>query len=91
MITVKYRSWLNAAPPRLSGEAITERLEETLILKRSPDAKYTEGYIVLFEGRCVGRIYQAVFHAPREAPCSGVSIFLSGRAAMVRSTATPRL
>ena len=42
--------------------------EETLILKRNPDAKYSESYNVLFEGRHVGRIYKAVSHAPREAP-----------------------
>ena len=44
-------------------------LEETLILKRNPDAEYSESYNVLFEGRYVGRIYKAVSHAPREAPC----------------------
>jgi len=43
-------------------------LEETLILKRNPDAEYSESYNVLFEGRYVGRIYKAVSHAPREAP-----------------------
>ena len=42
--------------------------EETLILKRNPDARYTESYNILFEGRHVGRIYKAVSHAPREAP-----------------------
>ena len=42
--------------------------EETLILKRNPDARYTESYNILFEGRHVGRIYEAVSHAPREAP-----------------------
>ena len=42
--------------------------EEALILKRNPDARYTESYNVLFEGRHVGRIYKAVSHAPREAP-----------------------
>jgi hypothetical protein len=31
--------------------------EETLILKRNPDAEYSESYNVLFEGRHVGRIY----------------------------------
>ena len=45
-----------------------ERGEETLILKRDPDARYTESYNILFEGRHVGRIYKAVSHAPREAP-----------------------
>ena len=39
--------------------------EETLILKRNPDAKYSESHNVLFEGRYVGRIYKAVSHAPR--------------------------
>src|SRR3974390_3290057 len=39
-----------------------------LILKRNPDARYTESYNILFEGRHVGRIYKAVSHAPREAP-----------------------
>ena len=38
------------------------------ILKRNPDAEYSESYNVLFEGRYVGRIYKAVSHAPREAP-----------------------
>ena len=47
---------------------MTERCEESLILKRNPDARYTESYNVLFEGRCVGRIYKAISHAPREAP-----------------------
>ena len=42
--------------------------DEALILKRNPDARYTESYNVLFEGGCVGRIYKAVSHAPREAP-----------------------
>ena len=42
--------------------------EDTLILKRDPGARYTEGYNVLFEGRNVGRIYKAVSHAPREGP-----------------------
>jgi len=42
--------------------------EETLILKRDPDAVQSEHYDVLFEGRYVGRIYKAVSHAPREAP-----------------------
>jgi hypothetical protein len=47
---------------------MTERREETLILKRDPNARYTESYNVLFEGRCVGRIYKAISHAPRETP-----------------------
>jgi hypothetical protein len=47
---------------------MTERREETLILKRDPNARYTECYNVLSEGRCVGRIYKAISHAPREAP-----------------------
>jgi hypothetical protein len=42
--------------------------EDTLILKRNPDATYTENHNVLFQGRYVGRIYKAVSHAPREAP-----------------------
>ena len=42
--------------------------DEALILKRNPDARYTESYNVLFEGRHVGRIYKAVSHAPRESP-----------------------
>ena len=42
--------------------------EETLILKRDPEAVRSEDYNVLFEGRHVGRIYKAVSHAPREAP-----------------------
>ena len=42
--------------------------EDTLILKRDPEAKRSEGYDVLFEARHGGRIYKAVSHAPREAP-----------------------
>ena len=38
---------------------MTERREETLILKHNPDAKQSEGYNVFFEGRHVGRIYYA--------------------------------
>jgi hypothetical protein len=30
--------------------------EDTLILKRDPNARYTESYNILFEGRCVGRV-----------------------------------
>ena len=45
--------------PTVAGEGI---------LKRDPNARYTESYNVLFEGRHVGRIYKAVSHAPREAP-----------------------
>src|SRR6516164_3799616 len=41
--------------------------DEALILKRDPNARYTESYNVLFEGRNVGRIYKAISHAPREA------------------------
>ena len=41
--------------------------EEALILKRNPDAEYSESYNVLFEGRYVDRTYKAVSHAPREA------------------------
>ena len=47
---------------------MTECREETLLLKRDPNARYTESYNVLFEGLCVGRIYKAISHAPREAP-----------------------
>ena len=47
---------------------MTERREEPLILKRDPNARYTESYNVLFEGRYVGRIYKAISHAPRETP-----------------------
>ena len=43
---------------------MTERREETLTLMRNPDA-VSEGYIVLFEGRHVGRIYKAI---SREVP-----------------------
>ena len=42
--------------------------EEALILKRNPDAEYSESYNVLFEGRYVDRIYKAVSDAPREVP-----------------------
>ena len=42
--------------------------EETLILKRNPDAVYSESYNVPFEGRNVGRIYKAASHARCEAP-----------------------
>ena len=66
-------------------------LEETLILKRNPDAEYSESYNVLFEGRYVGRIYKAVSHAPREAPCFWGLEFHECRAAMDRSTGTSRL
>src|SRR6516165_7895363 len=61
--------------------------EETLILKRNPDAEYSESYNVLFECRYVGRIYKAVSRAPCEAPW----FWTSGRAAMDRRTATSRL
>ena len=37
-----------------------------LILKRNPDAEYSESYNVLFEGRYVGRIYKAVSHTSRD-------------------------
>jgi hypothetical protein len=47
---------------------MTERREETLILKRDPNARYTESYNVLFEDRHVGRIYKAVSRASRQAP-----------------------
>jgi len=47
---------------------MTECREDMLILKRNPDARYTESYNVLFEGRHVGRIYKVVSHAAREAP-----------------------
>ena len=62
-----------------------------LILKRNPDAHYTESYNVLFEGRYVGRIYKAVSAAPREAPWFWVLNFTSGRAVMGRNTATSQL
>jgi hypothetical protein len=61
-----------------------------LILKRDPDAIRTEGYDVLFEGRYVGRIYKAVSMRRVRLLGSGGSIFLSGKAAMGRSTVTPR-
>ena len=35
-----------------------------LILKRNPDAHYSESYNVFFEGRYVGHIYKAVSHVP---------------------------
>ena len=58
-----------------------------LILKRNPDAKYSESYNVLFEGRHGGRIYKAVPHARRwKRRGFGASNFTSGRAAMGRST-----
>jgi hypothetical protein len=31
-------------------------MPDQLILKRNPDARYTESYNVLFEGRYVGRV-----------------------------------
>ena len=43
-------------------------MPDQLILKRDPDARYTESYNILFEGRRVGRIYKAISHAPRETP-----------------------
>jgi len=70
---------------------MTEPREETLILKRDPNARYTESYNVLFEGRHAGRIYKAISHAPREARGSGASTSSSGMAAMGRSTATPSI
>jgi hypothetical protein len=42
--------------------------EEALILKRNPDADYSESYNVLFEGRYVGRIYKAVFPRAARSP-----------------------
>ena len=63
--------------------------DEALILKRNPDARYTESYNVLFEGRYAGRIYKAVSHAPREAPWFWGLDFHEWQAAMGRSTATP--
>ena len=45
-----------------------QSMPDQLILKRDPDARHTESYNVLFEGRYVGRIYKAISHAPREAP-----------------------
>jgi hypothetical protein len=64
--------------------------EETLILKRDPNARYTESYNVLFEGRCVGRIYKAVSHAPRETPWFwGLDFFEWQGSAVGPSTATP--
>ena len=62
--------------------------EETLILKRNPDAEYLESYNVLFEGRHVGRIYKAVSHAPREAPWFWGLIPRVARATMGRNMAT---
>ena len=64
--------------------------EETLILKRNPDAKYSESHNVLFEGRYVGRIYKAISHAPHEAPWFWGLDFFEWQAAMGRSTATPQ-
>ena len=43
-------------------------MPDQLILKRDPNARYTESYNVLFEGRNVGRIYKAISHAPRGTP-----------------------
>jgi len=70
---------------------MTERREETLILKRDPDAIRTEGYHVFYEGRYVGRIYKAVSHAPREAPWFWGLEFHEWQGAMDRSTATSPL
>jgi len=42
--------------------------EETLILKRNPDARYTESYNILFEGRHVGRILQGRFPCTARSP-----------------------
>jgi hypothetical protein len=55
-------------------------MPDQLILKRDPNARYTESYNVLFEGRCVGRIYKAVSHAPREAPWFwGLDFLVAGK------------
>ena len=58
---------------------------EALILKRNPDAEYSESDNVLFEGRHVGRPTR---RAKRRG--SGASNSTSGRAAMGRSTVTWR-
>ena len=60
---------IDGLPSSLScGLSALKAMPDQLILKRNPDARYTESYNVLFEGRHVGRIYKAISHAPREAP-----------------------
>ena len=39
-----------------------------LILKRDKDYKHDEGYLVYFEARCVGRIFNAGAGAPKDQP-----------------------
>jgi hypothetical protein len=46
--TKKTSTFHNNAGPAKLIEAMTERGEETLILKRDPNARYTESYNVLF-------------------------------------------
>ena len=53
-----------------------------LILKRNPDAKYSESYNVLFEGRYVGRIYKAISHDPRRTPAQRLTFFARLRPAI---------
>jgi hypothetical protein len=43
-------------------------MPDQLILKHNRDATYADSYNVLFEGRCVGRVYKVISHAPRETP-----------------------
>jgi len=57
--------------------------EQTLILKRDPDAVQSEHYDVLFEGRYVGRI-----GAPKDAPWFWGLIPRVARATMGRNMAT---
>jgi hypothetical protein len=65
-------------------------MPDQLILKRDPNARYTESYNVLFEGRHVGGIYKAISTRRAKPRGSGASTSSSGRAAMGRSTATPQ-
>jgi len=62
---------------------MTERREETLILKRNPDADQSDSYNVFFEGRYVSRI-----GAPKDAPWFWGLIPRVAGAAMGRNMAT---
>jgi hypothetical protein len=65
--------------------------EEALILKRNPDANYSESYDVLFEGGMSAASARPFPTRRAKRRGSGASNFTSGRAAMDRSTGTSRL
>ena len=66
-------------------------MPDQLILKRDPDARYTESYNILFEGWYVGRIYKVVSHVPRKAPWFWGLEFHEWQAATGRNTVRSRL